>query len=116
RAAAGERGVRAGEEPDRAQVDVLAEAAADRDQEAPERDVVGHARKSDGAEVDRVEAPKLVESVRRHHAAGRRVGLAAPVEGGPVELEVEAAGGGVEDPSSLRHDLPADPVAGNDRD
>ena len=63
--------------------------AADRDQQAPERDVVGHAGIADRAEEDRVVAADLLEPVLRHHAAGARVVLAAPVELVPFELEAE---------------------------
>ena len=54
--AAGQRAGDAGQQPHRAQVDVLLEGAADRDQQAPERDVVGHAGEADRAEEDRVVA------------------------------------------------------------
>ena len=48
------------EEPDGPQVDVLVERAPDRDQEPPERQVVGHAGVPDGAEEDRVALEQLV--------------------------------------------------------
>ena len=51
--------------PDRAQVDVLAERAPDRDQQAPQRHVVGHAGRADGAEQDRVELAQALQPVRR---------------------------------------------------
>ncbi len=43
---------------------------ADRDQQPPQRDVVGHAGIADRAEKDRVERAQLVEPVLRHHPAG----------------------------------------------
>src|SRR5438876_261901 len=57
------------------------EPAPDRDEKPPQGDVVRHAGEPDGAEEDRLELPKLVEAVFRHHSAGLRVALAAPVEG-----------------------------------
>ena len=99
-----------------AQVDVLLEVAPDRDQQAPERDVVGHARKADGAEVDRVVLADLVEAVVRHHLAGLLEGLAAPVEVVPLEGDVELAADRLQHLDALRHHLVADAVAGNDGD
>ena len=57
--APGERRLDALEQPHRAQVDVLVELAPDGDQQAPERDVVGHAGKTHRAEEDRLERAKL---------------------------------------------------------
>ncbi len=104
------------EQPHRPQVHVLVELAADRDQEPPERDVVGHAGESHRAQVDRVEAAELLEPVLRHHAPGPRVDLAAPVELLPRELYAEAAPGRLEHPDPLGQDFLADTIAGNDRD
>ncbi len=70
----------AGEQPHRAQIDVLLEVAAQRDQQAPQRDVIGHVGIADRAEKDGVEEPQPVKPVFRHHPAGLGVGLAAPVE------------------------------------
>ena len=89
------------------------EPAPDRDEKPPQGDVVRHAGEPDGAEEDRLELPKLVEAVFRHHPAGLRVALAAPVECRPLELEAEPAAGGLEDARAFGHDLFADPVAGN---
>src|SRR5437773_641652 len=61
------------------------EPAPDRDEKPPQGDVVRHAGEPDGAEEDRLELPKLVEAVFRHHPAGLRVALAAPVEYRPLE-------------------------------
>src|SRR5262249_19944061 len=89
------------------------EAAPDRDQETPERDVVRDTRKSHGAEEDRLELPKPVEPVFRHHAAGLGVAFAAPVERRPLDVEAEPASGRVEDAHALGYDFLADPVAGD---
>ncbi len=50
-----ERRLDAGEQLDGTQIDVLVETAPDRDEEAPERDVIGHAWKAHRAQEDRVE-------------------------------------------------------------
>ena len=73
-----QRGGDARPEPDRPQVHVLAERAADRDQQAPEPDVVGHVGPADGAEEDRVGRAQGVERVGRHHPAGLDEVVAAP--------------------------------------
>src|SRR2546422_820988 len=83
---------------------------------SPERDVVGHAGESDGAEEDRLELPEPVQTVLGHHAAGLREALAAPVERRPLDVEAEPAAGGVEDAHALGHDFLADPIAGDRRD
>ena len=116
RLAPGERAGQAFEQAHGAQVDILLEAPADRDQQAPERDMVGHAGKADRAEEDGIEAGQPVEAVLRHEPAGLCIAFAAPVELGPVPLYAEAGAGGLQHPDAFRHDLPADAVAGNDSD
>src|SRR5207244_5149073 len=103
------------EQAHRTQIDVLAEAAADRDQEPPERDVVGYAREPNGAQENRLELPELVETVLGHHSAGLRVAPAAPVERRPLEIAADPAAGGVQHALAFGHDLLTDPVAGNHR-
>ena len=114
--AVGERRAHAPQEPDGPEIDVLAEGPADRDEEPPERDVVGHAGGADRAEEDRVAGPELLEAVLGHHPPGLREALAAPVELGPRELEPEPPRRRLENALALGHDLLADPVAGNHRD
>ena len=104
------------EQLDRPQVDILPEGPAQRDQEAPERDMVRHAGKAHRAQQDRVERAQHLDAVLRHHPAGLAVGLAAPVEMLPVEADVVAPAGGLQHPHGLGHDLLADAVAGDDRD
>ena len=97
RLAAGQRRRHSGEQPHRAQVDVLAEAAPDGDQKPPQRDVVGNLGPADGAEEDGVEGPQLLEAVFRHHAPALQEPFAAPVELGPLEGDIEAP------PHGLQH-------------
>ena len=67
--AVGERRRHAGHQPHRAQIDVLVELAAEQDERAPQRDVVGDFRRpADRAEEDRVVLADLVLPVVRHHA------------------------------------------------
>ena len=68
-----------GQSRHRAQVDVLVEVAADRHEQAPQRDVVGHAGEADRAQEDRVEVAQCVEPVVGHHRGRSREVLAAPV-------------------------------------
>src|SRR6266545_2771171 len=114
--ASGERRPDTVEQTHGTQVDVLVEPAPDRDQEAPERDVVRHAGEPHRAEEDRLELPEPVEAILGHHAAGLGVALTAPVERRPLDVEAEPPAGGVEDAHALGDDFLADPVAGNRRD
>ena len=111
-----ERRVDAGKQPHRPQIDVLLEVAADRDQQAPQRDMIGHAGISDGAEEDAVHALDLVEPVLRHHRAALGEALAAPIVVLPFEREAVAARRGLEHAHAFRHDFLADPVTGDDGD
>src|SRR6185437_15752271 len=106
----------AGQQPDRAEIDVLPEAAADRDQQAPERDMVGNAGISDRAEEDPLRALDLLEPILRHHRADLGIALAAPIVFAPAELEPEASARRFEYAHALRHHFLADPVPRNDRD
>src|SRR5439155_6375432 len=99
-----------------AHVGVLLEAAPDRNQESPERDMVGHSGKSDGAEEYAVVVADAIEPILGHHAAGLRVVFAAPGQLVPFERDAESRPRGFEDANALGHDLLADAVAGDERD
>src|SRR5437867_6812983 len=103
------------QQANRSEVDVLAEAAPNGNQQSPQRHVIGHTGEANRAEIDGFELAKLLKAVLRHHAAGPRVHFAAPIEGLPLKLEAEPAAGGLEHAHTLRNDLFADPVAGNYR-
>src|SRR2546425_8274834 len=112
-----ERRAHAGHEPARAQVHVLIEVAAELDERAPERDVIGHlGGPADSAEEDRVVPADLLLPVLRHHRAVREVVVARPVEVIELQLDLELPRGRVEDAQPLGHDLLADAVAGDHRD
>ena len=115
RGSACERRGHALEQLDRAQVDVLAEGPAQRDQQAPERDVVGHAGEAHRTQQDRVERAQHLDSVLRHHPSGLAVGLAVPAEVLPIEFDIEAPACGLQHPHRLGHDLVADAIAWNYR-
>ena len=66
----------AGQDAGRADIGVLVERLADREPQAPQRDVVGHVGRADGAEVDRVELAQLVGAVRP--ASSRRASCSSP--------------------------------------
>ena len=68
-AAVGERRGQPGEQPHRPQVDVLIEALAERQEQVPDGDVIGHRRRADRAEVDGVEGGEPLEAVFVHHPA-----------------------------------------------
>src|SRR5690242_12665022 len=77
--------------------------------------MVGYAWIANRPEKDRVERPKLVEPVFGHHAAGFRVGFAAPVEFPPFQRESVTPGCHFKDCDPFRHDLAPDTITGNDR-
>ena len=75
--------------------------------------MVGNARKSDGAEIDRIEFAQLLEAVLRHHPAGVGVALTAPIEGRPGDFEIVGYSRGFKHTNPLWNDLTADPIARN---
>src|SRR5690606_9342253 len=48
------------EQSHRPQIDILVELATDRDEQPPERNVIGNPGEADGAEIDRIESTKLI--------------------------------------------------------
>ena len=102
-------------QPHRALVHVLLEAAADGDQQAPERDVVGHVVAAHGAQEDCVGRRQPVQRVRGHHRARLHVVVAAPRVLGQRQLEAVRAARGRQHLQRRRRDLGADAVAGDDR-
>src|SRR5581483_2637159 len=112
RAAAGERARDPLEEPRRADVRPQVEPLPDREDQPPERDVVGDGRVADRPHQHGVVRAQGVERVGRHHLA-----VLAPVGGAPRELgPLERKPEGVDRPLGFRDHLRADPVAGEQRD
>src|SRR5215472_4983124 len=68
---------------------VLVERLADGQAQAPEGDIIGDVRRTDGAEQDGVELAELLGAVGRHHHAMLAVIVRTPVE--VVEAQSEAA-------------------------
>ena len=100
----------------RTHVGVLIERLADREAQAPERDVVGDFGMPGRAEQDRIVVADQIAAILRHHAAVLLVVLAAPVE--VVEPDFETAlalGERGERLDAGGDDLCADAVAGNGR-
>ncbi len=104
------------QQPNRAEIDVLLEVPTNRDQEPPQRDMVGHARPADSAQQDRISGAEQFEPVGGHHRPGVGITLAAPRVLLPLESNVESAAGALEHVDRGRDDLAADPVAGDQRD
>ena len=71
-------------------------------------------RIADRAEENRVERPKQVQRLFRHHPAVIEVVLRPPRKVLPLEAEAGAPGGRVEDSKGGGDDFLSDPVAGND--
>ena len=107
----------AGQDPGRPDIGVLVKALADREAQAPQRDVIGDIRGADRAKVDRVEFLQSGERIRRHHHAVFAVIRGTPVEGFDIELHVaQALLQAFERLNAGGDDLGADPVGGNGRD
>ncbi len=106
----------AGDQPHRAQVDVLVQGEADLEQDALLQDAGGHVRVPHGAQEHGVEALELLQrrnraGLRRCAGSGRRRGRTGRGHG-----EAVAGGGGAEHLEALAHDLRAGAVAGENRD
>ena len=112
-----ERRPDAGHQAHRSEVYVLIEFAAELDQRVPQRDVIGNAvRPPAGAEEQAIVPTDPLLPVGGHPRADLVVLMAAPVELVERKLDAELATGRFEHTNSLRHDLPADAVAGDDCD
>ena len=116
--AARERRRHSRHQPHRTKICILVELSPEFDQRAPQGNVIGNFRwPADRAEVNRIVLADLFLPVVRHHLAV----LFVIVVGSEVEM-IEMHGHAVllrrrlDDAQALRHDLLADPVAGNDRD
>ena len=71
-----------GQEPHRPQVDVLLEALAQRQDQLPDRDVIGHARVANRAEIDRLELLRAART-RPRPSSGRCGGRTRSPKGTP---------------------------------
>ena len=102
----------------RPQVHVLVELATKFDQRAPQRHMIGYARRpADRAEEDRVVPANQIAPIGRHHrAVPLEVIAAGEVEVVELEPDVEAARGRIEHPQALGHHFAPDAVAGDHRD
>jgi hypothetical protein len=113
-----QRAAHARQEAHGADVRPLVKVLADGQPQAPQADMIGHARPADRAEVDGVELLEYRQAAGGHHLAGARVVGAAPAELLPVERERPGAGGGqrVEHRTPRGYYLLADTVPGNRRE
>ena len=107
---------RARVEPRRAQVDVVVEGEAQRQQHAALEHAARHARVADGAEQDGVVAPQLLEHRVGQGLAGRVPAPGAEVVLGGVHLGPALRRHRGEDLEPLGNDLRADAVAADDGD
>ena len=115
--AVGERRGNARHQPAGPQVDVLVEAAAKRDERAPQRDVIGHGRRpADRAEEDRVQRPELRRTSPRASCARASRSNRSSSRSAPLEADAEPAARGLEHAHAFGHHFLADAIAGNDGD
>ena len=78
--------------------------------------MIGQGRRTDRAEVDRVELAKCRDPVLGHQPTGLEVPRRSPVEEQRLELEPAiSARSGLEDAEPCGHDLVSDSIARNDR-
>ncbi len=106
----------AGQQPHRAQIDELLEALPDRQDQFPDRHVVGHGGRADRPEVDGIGTQQRVERAGWHHPAVREVVLAAPGVRRGRDGEAVARCCRRDHGEGGRRDFLADAVAGDDRD
>jgi hypothetical protein len=78
--------------------------------------VVGHTREPDGPQEDGLEFLELFDAVLRHETACAVVVFATPGESLPIEINVKAMAGRLENPDSLRDHFQPDSVPGYYRD
>ena len=112
----GEGALDAGVEPGRAQVDVVVQGEAQRQQHPALEHAARHARVADRTEQDRVVAAQLLE-----HRVGQRLPGGVPAAGAEVvlgrgELRAALAGDRLEDLEALGDHLGADAVTADDGD
>ena len=94
--AAGQGARHACQQPHGPHVGPQVEALADRQQQPPERHVIGNVRPADRAEQHRVERAQLLDRVRRHHHAVLQPVIRAPAELAPLHGDpqrIDAAAG-----------------------
>ena len=110
-----ERRIDAGEQAHRAQVDVLIELLAQRKDQLPHRDVIGHRRIADGAEVDGGKFGETLERIGGHHAAVLGVIAAAVWKLDQIEIEARTRRDLLENRDSRGKNFLTDTIAGNHR-
>src|SRR6266849_9204732 len=106
----------AGQQTHGPEVYILIEFAPDRDQQTPQRHVVGNAGKAYGAKEDRVMVAKPRDSVGGHHAPGGLVRLTTPVEVLEAKADADLRASRFENPDALGDNFFADAVPGNDKE
>src|SRR6267378_1548470 len=97
-----------------AQIYVLTESAADRNQQAPERNVIRHTGMSNSAKEDGVKRPELLQTICRHHLSGLNVGFTTPVECVPVPSKTKALSRGFQHADAFGQHFFPDAVSRND--
>ncbi len=96
---------------DRPKVHILIELPTDRQQQTPQRNVIGYARKTDRSKENRVVPGELLDAVGRHHLACLRIVLARPGKSDPVQREAKQFGRAIKHTDAFGEHLLADPVA-----
>ena len=108
--------VDAAEKTHRPQIDVLLKRAPDGNQQPPQRNMIGDSWISDGAKIDGVEIPQLLEAILGHHPASLQIRLATPIKMLPGKIHLKATSGGLENAKTFGHDLVSNAVPFNDCD
>src|SRR5256885_15687591 len=78
--------------------------------------MVLHLGMTDRSQENTVKGSQMIQAVHRHHAAGVKVRLAAPIEMGPREVNAIATASRLEYTDALGYDFTADSIPRDDRD
>src|SRR5262245_47636087 len=112
-AAPGQRRRDAREQAHRSQVDPLAEALPQRQDQLSSRYVIGDSRITNRAEVDRVKLHQAIDPVLVHHAAALQVVVTSPWDLRELAAEAALLGGKVEHVDAGGNHFLADTVTRN---
>jgi hypothetical protein len=92
---------------------VLPHLPADGYQQPPERNMIGHAGKTDSPQIDGVNPSKLFDTVFGHKTTGLGIALTVPGEFLPEEVEAIPPANGFQYPNTFGDHLFPDAVAGD---
>jgi hypothetical protein len=75
--------------------------------------VIRYPGRTDGTQKDGIESAQLIQALSRYHLSGLRVGLAAPIEVLPREMQIESPTDRLQNTETLWNYFATDTVAFN---